>query len=64
MERVNGVTCTVGESPTWSVADNAWFWVDIPARRVWRMDGASGATRYWDNAEMVACVAAKSALSQ
>lgn len=60
MERVTGVACTVGESPTWSVADNAWFWVDIPARRVWRMDGASGATRYWDNAEMVACVAAKS----
>ncbi|MYM34132.1 SMP-30/gluconolactonase/LRE family protein [Duganella sp. FT94W] len=60
MERISGVSCTVGESPTWSAADNAWFWVDIPARRVWRMDGASGATRYWDNAEMVACVAAKS----
>lgn len=59
MERISGVSCTVGESPTWSVADNAWFWVDIPAKRVWRMDGNSGATRYWDNTEMVACVAAK-----
>jgi len=59
MERVNGVQCTVGESPTWSAAAGAWYWVDIPARRVWRMDASTGATRYWDNAEMVACVAAK-----
>jgi sugar lactone lactonase YvrE len=59
MERVNGVSCTVGESPTWSAAEGAWYWVDIPARRVWRMDGSTGAARYWDNAEMVACVAAK-----
>ena len=59
VERVNGVSCTVGESPTWSAADAAWFWVDIPAKRVWRLDGSTGATRYWDNDEMVACVAAK-----
>ncbi|SHN21030.1 Sugar lactone lactonase YvrE [Duganella sacchari] len=59
MERVSGVSCTVGESPTWNAAEGAWYWVDIPARRVWRMDGASGAARSWDNAEMVACVSAK-----
>jgi sugar lactone lactonase YvrE len=59
VERVSGVSCTVGESPTWSAAESAWYWVDIPAKRVWRMDASSGATRYWDNAEMVACVATK-----
>jgi len=57
--RVTGVSCTVGESPTWSAEEGAWYWVDIPAKRVWRMDGSTGATRYWDQTEMVACVAAK-----
>jgi sugar lactone lactonase YvrE len=57
--RVNGVSCTVGESPTWSAEEGAWYWVDIPAKRVWRLDGSTGATRFWEQSEMVACVAAK-----
>ena len=60
MERVSDIACTVGESPTWSVAESAWYWVDIPAKRVWRLDGATGAARFWTTTEMVACVAAKS----
>jgi len=59
VERVSDIRCTVGESPTWSAAESAWYWVDIPAKRVWRLDGASGAARYWTTTEMVACVAAK-----
>jgi len=59
MERLSDIRCTVGESPTWSAAESAWYWVDIPAKRVWRLDGASGAARYWTTTEMVACVAAK-----
>ena len=59
MERVSDIQCGVGESPTWSAVESAWYWVDIPARRVWRLDASSGATRYWDNAEMAACVSAK-----
>ena len=59
MERVSGVTCTVGESPLWHAAESAWYWVDIPARRVWRLDGATGATRHWSTSEMVACIAAR-----
>lgn len=59
MERVSGITCTVGESPLWHAADSAWYWVDIPARRVWRLDAASGAARHWDTSEMVACIAAR-----
>jgi sugar lactone lactonase YvrE len=50
----------VGESPTWSAAESAWYWVDIPAKRVWRLDGATGAARFWTTTEMVACVAARS----
>lgn len=59
MERVSGITCTVGESPLWHAAESAWYWVDIPARRVWRLDAASGAARHWDTSEMVACIAAR-----
>ena len=56
MEKVSGVHCTVGESPTWHAGEGAWYWVDIPARRIWRHDYASGATRYWETPEMAACV--------
>ncbi|SFU28639.1 SMP-30/gluconolactonase/LRE family protein [Pseudoduganella namucuonensis] len=59
MERVGDLVCGVGESPVWDAVDAAWYWVDIPARRVWRMDGSSGALRHWDTSEMVACVAPK-----
>jgi sugar lactone lactonase YvrE len=56
MEKVSGVHCTVGESPTWHAGEGAWYWVDIPARRIWRLDHASGATRFWEAPEMVACL--------
>jgi len=56
MEKVSGVHCTVGESPTWHAGEGAWYWVDIPARRIWRLDYASGATRFWEALEMVACL--------
>lgn len=56
MEKVSGVHCTVGESPTWHAGEGAWYWVDIPARRIWRLDYASGATRSCEAPEMAACV--------
>jgi sugar lactone lactonase YvrE len=57
VERVPGVSCAVGESPVWHAFEQAWYWVDIPARRIWRLDHATGATRHWTAAEMVACIA-------
>jgi sugar lactone lactonase YvrE len=57
VERVPGVACAVGESPVWHPGELAWYWVDIPARRIWRLDHATGATRHWTAAEMVACIA-------
>jgi sugar lactone lactonase YvrE len=56
-ERVPGVACQVGESPIWHADEQAWYWVDIPQRRIWRLDHGSGATRCWTAAEMVACIA-------
>ena len=60
VERIAGVHCATGESPMWHAAEQAWCWVDIPARRIWRMDHASGLLRHWSAPEMVACIAATS----
>jgi sugar lactone lactonase YvrE len=55
---IDGVSCTVGEGPLWHAADAAWYWVDIPAKLIWRLD-AGGALRHWRADEMVACMALK-----
>lgn len=56
IERIDGVHCATGESPAWDAATRAWYWVDIPAKRIWRLD-AAGRTRSWQAPEMVACLA-------
>jgi sugar lactone lactonase YvrE len=58
IERVGGdLRCTVGESPAWSANDKAWYWTDIPAKTIWRLDASSGALRSWATPEMTACLA-------
>jgi sugar lactone lactonase YvrE len=57
--RVDVGNCGVGESPVWSAPEGAWYWTDIPRRRVWRLDAASGATRSWSTPEMVGCLSPK-----
>ncbi len=56
VERVDSSVCTVGESPLWNARQNAWYWVDIPARRIWSLD-AAGRVRSWATHEMAACIA-------
>jgi sugar lactone lactonase YvrE len=56
-ERVGELRCTVGESPAWHAGENAWYWVDIPARKIWRLDAASGALHAWTTTEQAACIA-------
>ncbi|WP_207221101.1 SMP-30/gluconolactonase/LRE family protein [Pseudoduganella lutea] len=56
IERIDGVHCATGESPAWDAAARAWYWVDIPAKRVWRL-AAAGKARSWDLPEMAGCVA-------
>lgn len=57
LHRVAGLRCQVGESPVWHAQEEAWYWVDIPARQVWRMAHHGGALRSWSTTEMVACIA-------
>ena len=51
----------VGESPVWHTAEQALYWVDIPARTLNRWALASASLSTWQAPEMLACVAATSA---
>lgn len=46
-----------GESPVWSVAEQALYWVDIPARNLHRWRATDGALTQWCAPEMLACIA-------
>ncbi len=47
----------VGESPVWSVAEQALYWVDIERQHIHRLDWASRAQSTWDLPERVGCIA-------
>ena len=48
-----------GESPVWHATEQALYWVDIPARRLHRLDPSTGAHTHWTGEEMLACIAAR-----
>ncbi len=47
----------VGESPLWSPAEQALYWVDIEGRRLHRWTSADQRVQSWDTAERPACIA-------
>ena len=47
----------VGESPVWSVAEQALYWVDIEARRIHRFGWAEASEHSWPTAERIGCIA-------
>jgi len=49
--------CATGESPVWLAAEQALYWVDIPARQLHRWTPSSGAHTTWTGDEMLACIA-------
>ncbi|MDB5778118.1 MAG: gluconolactonase [Polaromonas sp.] len=46
-----------GESPVWHGAEQALYWVDIPARKLCRWTPATGEAKSWLAPEMLACAA-------
>ncbi|NDP62895.1 MAG: SMP-30/gluconolactonase/LRE family protein [Polaromonas sp.] len=46
-----------GESPVWHGAEQALYWVDIPAHTLCRWTPATGESQSWRAPEMLACVA-------
>ena len=58
VEVVSPLRCQVGESPLWSVAEQALWWVDIDGRALHRFDAAAGATTSWLAGQRIGCIAA------
>jgi sugar lactone lactonase YvrE len=54
-ELVVDARCGTGESPVWSVAEEALYWVDIPGRALHRWSASGHA--HWRGDEMLACIA-------
>jgi sugar lactone lactonase YvrE len=54
---LNEVRCTVGESPLWSSAEQALYWVDIEGRRLHRWQAEGSRSTQWQMAERPACIA-------
>ncbi|MEP6823944.1 MAG: SMP-30/gluconolactonase/LRE family protein, partial [Ramlibacter sp.] len=50
----------VGESPVWSVAEQALYWVDIPGRKLQRWQAGNGLVEHWGLPEQGGCIAARS----
>ena len=46
----------VGESPVWSVTEQALYWVDIEGRLIHRWDSAAGTVESWHSPERVGCI--------
>ena len=46
-----------GESPVWSVREQALYWVDIPNRHLYRWNPSDASTQRWEAEEMLACIA-------
>ena len=54
---MNTARDSVGESPVWSVTEQALYWVDIEGQRIHRLDWASRVQQSWDMPERVGCIA-------
>lgn len=59
-ELVVDARCGTGESPVWSMAEEALYWVDIPGRALHRWS-AAGHTQ-WASEEIPACIAPRADL--
>ena len=47
----------VGESPVRHAVEQALYWTDIPAPKLWRWTAATATAQSWDTPEMLACMA-------
>ncbi|OAJ52403.1 gluconolactonase [Paraburkholderia ginsengiterrae] len=57
VEAAGQAPASVGESPVWRAAEQALYWVDIPARLIVRLRINSGRRTEWLLPEKVACIA-------
>ena len=46
----------IGESPVWSIREQALYWVDVEGKLVQRIDPASGDIKRWTMPEVTSCI--------
>ena len=39
--------CKLGECPVWHASEESFYWTDIPARKLWRIEAAGGRMKSW-----------------
>ncbi|MFM0648941.1 SMP-30/gluconolactonase/LRE family protein [Paraburkholderia bryophila] len=57
VEAAGEAPAMVGESPVWRAAEQALYWVDIPAQKIVRLAVEAGQRSEWCLPEKVACIA-------
>ncbi|HEY2020897.1 SMP-30/gluconolactonase/LRE family protein [Paraburkholderia sp.] len=57
LEAAGPLPAATGESPVWRAAEQALYWVDIPAKKIVRARVESGERTEWQLPEQVACIA-------
>lgn len=57
MDVIGSTRDQVGESPLWSVAGQALWWVDIEGRQLRRLQAATGEVTSWTTPERTGCIA-------
>ncbi|MDI7065875.1 SMP-30/gluconolactonase/LRE family protein [Klebsiella pneumoniae] len=57
VEAANQAPASVGESPVWRAAEQALYWVDIPAQKIVRLRPDTAERSEWQLPEKVACLA-------
>lgn len=56
-ELIADVRNATGESPVWIASEQSLYWVDIPARTLYRWNSTTGQIRHWQGPEMLGCIA-------
>src|SRR5437660_213521 len=57
VEVVLDVHASTGESPTWSAAEGALYWIDIEGSALHRFDPQTGADSSWSMPDEIGCFA-------
>ncbi|MFT4067197.1 SMP-30/gluconolactonase/LRE family protein [Paraburkholderia sp.] len=57
LEAAGPLPAATGESPVWRAAEQALYWVDIPAKKIVRARVETGERTEWQLPEQVACIA-------
>ncbi|MEL1250089.1 SMP-30/gluconolactonase/LRE family protein [Aurantiacibacter gilvus] len=57
ISRLDLPKCQVGEGPVWDVAEQALYYIDILAQKVFRWDPESGDHKAWDVPDMIGSMA-------